>query len=85
MGLRERHGDLSLRLYPDAGLPGRLRRPLHRRWQEIDDRIEEWNNPDILDSGTAVQWDNRAGLDAKAKSIEQVLLRQFPHSEILFQ
>jgi hypothetical protein len=61
------------------------RRPVQWRWQEIHDRIEERNNPDILDCRTAVERDNPAGLDAKAKSIDQILLRQLTRGKILFQ
>ena len=61
------------------------RRPVHRSWQYVDDCIEERNDPDIVDGGTAVEGNNLAGLDAKAHSIDQLLLRQFPHCEILFQ
>src|SRR2546430_16586358 len=63
----------------------RFRCAIHRRWQEIDDGIDEWHDPDILDRGTAVERNNRTGLDAKAKSVDQLLLRQFTQGEILFQ
>ena len=85
MGLHERHGASRARLYPDAGLPTRSRSPVHRRWQEVDDGIEEWNDPDIFSRGTAVERDDRASPDAKTKSFDQILLRQLTHREILFQ
>ena len=85
MDLLEWHGGSRSHLYPDAGLPTGSRCPVHRRWQQVDDGVEEWNDPDILDCGTAVERDNRASPDAKAKSFDQILLRQLTHGEILFQ
>ena len=61
------------------------RSPVDGRWQQVDDRVEEWNDPDISHSGTAVERNNRAGLDGKSKPFAQVFLRQLTHREILFQ
>src|SRR6185295_16209934 len=60
-------------------------RPIHRRWQEIDDGIQERNGPDILERRTTIERDDRAGLDAKAKLLDEVFLRQLPRRKILFQ
>ena len=56
-----------------------------RRRQQVDDRIEQRNDPDILERRSRIQRHDRPGLDSQPESPHQVCLRQFAAGEVLFQ
>ena len=60
-------------------------RPIGRRRQQIDDRIEERDRADILERRSRIQRHDGPRLHPRPQSPQQVRLREFGAGEVLFQ